>query len=233
MIRLENIYKSFGKKELFKGLNLQFNQGRTTAVLGPNASGKTTLVKIILGLVIPDRGRVLIDGRDAPKDPLCRRMIGYMPQIPEFPENLTIKEIVNMLKDIRREEPKRLDELIEVLNLSKEMDKRFLNLSGGTKQKVGALIAFAFDQPILILDEPTIGLDLSTAYKLRSYILKEKGKEKSIIYISHMISKVEDLADDVVFITEGKVIFQGEVEKLKRDTKQNKLEEAILCLLSS
>lgn len=233
MISLENLHKSFGRRELFKGLSLQFNQGRTTAVLGPNASGKTTLVKIILGLVIPDKGRVFINGKDALKDPLCRRTIGYMSQIPEFPENLTVKEIVRMVKDLRREEPKRLEELVEVLSLSKEMDKRFLNLSGGTKQKVGALVALAFDQPILILDEPTIGLDPITAYKLRSYISKEKEKGKSIIYISHMMSEVEELADDVVFITEGRVIFQGDIGKLKRDTKKDKLEEAILCLLSS
>ncbi len=233
MIRLENIHKSFGKKELFKGLSLQFDKGKTCAILGPNASGKTTLVKIILGLVIPDKGKVFIDGRDALRDPLCKRMIGYMPQIPEFPENLTVKEIVGMVRDLRKEEPRKLDELIEVLNLSKEMHKRFLNLSGGTKQKVGALVALAFDQPLLILDEPTIGLDPITAYKLRSYIIKEKERGKSIIYISHIMSEVEELADDVVFITEGRVIFQGNVEKLKKDTQKSKLEEAIFCLLSS
>ncbi|MFN7065990.1 MAG: ABC transporter ATP-binding protein [Aquificaceae bacterium] len=233
MIELEDICKSFSKRRLFNGLNLQFNQGKTTAVLGPNASGKTTLVKIILGLVIPDRGRALIDGRDALRDPSCRRMIGYMPQIPEFPENLTVKEIVSMVRDLRGEESKRLDELIELLNLSREWRKRFSSLSGGTKQKVGALVALVFDQPLLILDEPTMGLDPISAYRLRSFIVKEKERGKTIVYISHVMSEVEELADDVIFITEGNVVFQGDMKGLKEATKKEKLEEAILCLLSS
>lgn len=233
MIKLENVHKSFGKKVLFKGLNLQFNENRTTAILGPNASGKTTLVKIILGLVMPDRGKVFIDGKDVLKDSSYRRLIGYMPQIPEFPENLTVKEIVDMVKDLRREKPKRFDELVKILNLSKEMDKRFSNLSGGTKQKVGAIVALSFDLPILILDEPMIGFDPITAYKLKSFIVKEKERKKTIVYISHIMSEVEELADDIVFITEGSIIFQGGVEELKRTTQKSKLEEAVLCLLSS
>lgn len=116
--------------------------------------------------------------------------------------------------------------------LSKELDKRFSSLSGGTRQKVGALLALIFDQPVLVLDEPMVGLDPITAYRLKSFLIKEKERGKTIIYISHIMVEVEELADDIVFITEGKVVFQGSVEDLKNSTGKDRLEEAVLCLLS-
>jgi len=232
VIKLEGIFKSFGKKVLLKDLSLEFERGRTTALLGPNGSGKTTLVKILLGLVIPDRGKVYINKKEIGNDSFHKRLIGYMPQVPEFPENLTLREIVSMVEDLRGEKAKRLEELLEVLNLKPELEKRFMNLSGGTKQKVGALVALAFDQQILILDEPMVGLDPVTAYRLRAFIRKEKENGKTILYISHIMPEVEELADDVVFITEGRVVFKGSVEVLKSSTGKEKLEEAVLCLLS-
>ncbi|MEO0144750.1 MAG: ABC transporter ATP-binding protein [candidate division WOR-3 bacterium] len=233
MIKLENIYKSFGNRILFENLNVHFEANKTTAILGPNASGKTTLIKIILGLVRQNKGRVFVNGKDTLKDPSYRRFIGYMPQIPEFPENLTIKEIVNMVKNLRNENLKNFDELVEILNLSNELNKKFVNLSGGTKQKVGALLAFCFDLPILILDEPFIGLDIISAYNLRSLIMKEKEKGKTIIYISHIISDLEEIADNVIFLNYGNILFNGSLIELKRKTGKDKLAEAMLCLLNS
>ncbi len=233
MIRLENIYKSFGKKTLFENLNVQFQEGKLTAIIGPNASGKTTLVKIILGLVIQDKGKVFINGKNTFKDSSYKKLIGYMPQIPDFPENLTIKEILEMVKNLRNENLKMFDEIIEILKLNNELNKKFINLSGGTRQKVGALLAFCFDPPILILDEPFVGLDILSAYNLKSLIINEKERGKTIIYISHILSEVEELADYIMFITYGNVLFFGSINELKEKTKKNKLEDAILCLLNS
>jgi Cu-processing system ATP-binding protein len=232
VIKLEGIYKSFGKRVFFDNLNLEFEAGKTTALLGPNGSGKTTLVKTILGLVIPERGRITFDGKEVGSDGFYKRLIGYMPQVPEFPENLTPKEIVAMVEDLREEKAKRLEEMLQLLRLEGEMNKRFVNLSGGTKQKVGALVALAFDPPILVLDEPLVGLDPITAFRLKKFILEEKQKGKTILYISHIMSEVEELADHVVFITEGKIIFQGSLEELKSSTGKDRVEEAVLCLLS-
>ncbi len=232
MIRLEGVHKSFRKKKLFENINLEFSEGKTTALLGPNGSGKTTLVKIILGLVIPDRGRVFVKGFDTAKGYGYKRLIGYMPQVPEFPENLAVKEIVSMVEELRGVKAKRLEELLEVLRLEGEMEKRFGSLSGGTKQKVGALLALAFDQPLLILDEPMVGLDPLSAYRLKRLLLEEKRRGKTLLYISHIMSEVEEMADCVVFITEGRVIFHGSVEELKKTTGKEKLEEAVLCFLS-
>jgi Cu-processing system ATP-binding protein len=231
MVRFQSIYKSFGKRKLFEDLNLYIEGGRTTAVLGPNGSGKTTLVKILLGLVIPDRGKLFIDGMDVQKDITYKRLIGYMPQVPQFPENLTVREILTMLEDIRSQKAVRAEELIELLNLKGEMNKRFSSLSGGTKQKVGALSALAFDVPLIVLDEPMVGLDPLSAYRLKEFLLRERSK-KTILYISHIMSEVEEIAEDVVFLTEGKLLFQGEIEELKVKTGKKNLEEAVLCLLS-
>ncbi|WP_340690359.1 ABC transporter ATP-binding protein [Hydrogenobacter thermophilus] len=232
MIRFESVYKSFKGRRLFDGLNLELKEGKTTAILGPNGSGKTTLVKMILGLVVPDRGRILVDGRDARKDAEHKRLIGYMPQIPEFPENLSVKEIVSMVKDIRGQEAVRFKELIELLNLEMELDKRFSSLSGGTRQKVGALVSLAFDPPMLILDEPMVGLDPISAYRLKRFILEEKQRNKTVLFISHIMSEVEEVADYVVFLAEGRKVFDGSLEELKERTGKEKLEEAVLCLLN-
>ncbi len=232
MIKLEVVYKSFGKRVLFKDLSLEFEAGKTTALLGPNGSGKTTLIKILLGLVIPQKGRVLFNGKETKNNSLYKKLIGYMPQIPEFPENLTPMEIVRMVEDLRGEGAKRLEEMLHLLRLEGEMTKRFINLSGGTKQKVGALIALAFDPPILLLDEPLVGLDPVSALRLKNFILEEKKRGKTIIYISHIMSEIEELADRLVFITEGSIVFQGSIEEVKSSTGKDRLEEAVLCLLS-
>lgn len=232
MVRFEGVCKVFGRRKLFEDLSLEFKEGKTTAILGPNGSGKTTLVKILLGLVIPNRGRVFIDHKDIHKEAGQKRLIGYMPQIPEFPENLTVKEIISMVEDIRSQKAVRLKELLQLLSLDKELEKRFSSLSGGTRQKVGALLAFAFDTPLLILDEPMVGLDPISAYRLKGLIHEEKRKGKTILYISHIMGEVEEVADYVVFLTEGKLVFQGSLEELKNKTGKEKLEEAVLCLLS-
>ncbi|SNZ16668.1 ABC transporter ATP-binding protein [Hydrogenobacter hydrogenophilus] len=232
MVKFESVFKSFGKKKLFQNLHLELKEGKTTAILGPNGSGKTTLMKMVLGLVIPDRGKVTVGGEDVQKSAGYRKLIGYMPQIPEFPENLTVKDIISMVEDVRKEKAIRTDELLDLLNLERELNKKFSSLSGGTKQKVGALIALAFDAPLLILDEPLVGLDPISAYRLKGFILEEKRKGKTVLYISHIMGEVEELADMVVFLTEGQISFDGSVEKLKEETGKERLEEAVFCLLS-
>ncbi|QSR89550.1 ATP-binding cassette domain-containing protein [Methylacidiphilum caldifontis] len=233
MIRFERIYKSFGRRKLFEDLNFELKEKKTIAILGPNGSGKTTLIKILLGLVIPDKGKVVINNRDIYRDARYKKIIGYMPQIPEFPENLKVREIISMIEDIRDQKAIRLKELLDLLNLGKELEKKFSSLSGGTRQKVGALVALAFDTPLLILDEPLVGIDPISAYRLKGFILEEKKRDKTVIYISHIMNEVEEIADEVVFLTDGKVIFEGSLVDLKKKTGKVRLEEAVICLLSS
>lgn len=232
MIRLNQIEKKFGKFEVLKGISLNVEPGKITAVVGPNGSGKTTIIKTILGLVKPDDGDILINEKSILGDFLYRKDIGYMPQTASFPENLTVKEVIRMICDLRNVKMNLNDYLINKLNLSAELGKQIKNLSGGNKQKVSALIALMFDPSIIILDEPTAGLDPVSSSHFKEIILDEKKKGKTIILTSHIMSEIEEMADHIIFLLEGKICFDGSVLSLLTYKGESKLEKAIANMMS-
>lgn len=231
MIRFENVNKKFGKLEVLKDLSLEIQKGSINAILGPNGSGKTTLIKCLLGMVIPDSGSIYIDDEKLKNNWKYRDSIDYMPQIANFPANLKVKEIISMLKDIRNREA-RDEELIEYFGLSPYLNKQLSNLSGGTKQKVNTVLAFMFDNPLVILDEPTNGLDPVALIKLKELIAKEIERGKTILFTTHIIRLVEDLAEDIVFLLEGKTYYQGSVKGLLVKHEAADLEHAIADIFS-
>lgn len=230
MIRLQEISKKFNKNTVLVGLNAEIDAGEVVAILGPNGSGKTTLIKSILGMVIPDGGEILMNERDIRVSSDYRHEIDYLPQIANFPANLKVKELLRMIKDIRGGQ-KREEELIKLFGIESFLDKRLSKLSGGTKQKVNIVITFMFDSPILILDEPTTGLDPLALIKLKSLIESEKSKGKTILITSHIMSFVEEVANRIIFLLEGKTYFNGSLTELITQTNQNNLEHAIAALL--
>lgn len=231
MIEVKNLHKKFGKNEVLKGIDLTIADKGLFAVLGPNGSGKTTLIKSILGMVLPNAGEILIDGESVRKNWQYRDKIGYLPQIANFPVNLTVKELFKMIKDLRRGEA--LDETpyVDKLGLGPHMNKKLGNLSGGTKQKVNLVLTFLFDSPYIILDEPTTGLDPVALVILKEFIEEEKAKGKTILLTSHIMSFVEEMADEIVFLLEGKVYFRGSAAALKEQTGEVDFERAIANLL--
>lgn len=231
MVTIENLHKKFGKNEVLKGINLTIKDGGIFAVLGPNGSGKTTLIKSILGMVIPQEGKISINGSSIKNNWEYRREIDYLPQIANFPGNLTVKELVKMIKDLR-DKPANDDELIAYFKLEEFLDKKLINLSGGTKQKVNLVLTFMFDSPLVILDEPTSGLDPISLIRLKAWIQKEKAKGKTILVTSHIMSFVEEVSDDIIFILEGKIYFKGSVSELKQQTNQTDFEHAIATILT-
>ncbi|MDX1372964.1 MAG: ABC transporter ATP-binding protein [Nitrososphaeraceae archaeon] len=231
MITLENIDKKFGKNLVLNNINLNFEENKVTAVLGPNGSGKTTLIKIILGLVKPALGKVYVDDFDISNGFLYRGKLGYMPQIAKYPENLTANELLSMISDVRENKNINPNNIINAFKLNAEMEKPFKSLSGGTKQKISALIAFVFNPSILILDEPTAGLDPVSSSYFKDLINKEKQNKKTVILTSHILNDVQELADDIVFILEGKIKYKGSVESLLKDQNEKKLERAIADLM--
>ena len=232
MIRLTQIEKKFGKFEVLKGISLNVEPGKITAIVGPNGSGKTTIIKTILGLVKPDDGDIRINEKSVLGDFLYRKDIGYMPQAASFPENLTVKEVIKMICDLRNVKLSLNEYLINKLNLSSELGKQIKNLSGGNKQKVSALIALMFDPSVIILDEPTAGLDPVTSSHFKEIILDEKKKGKTIILTSHIMSEIEEMADHIIFLLEGKICFDGSILSLLTYKGESKLEKAIANMMT-
>ena len=231
MIEVKNLYKKFGKNEVLKGLNLSIEKEGIFTILGPNGSGKTTLIKSILGMVLPDSGEIVINGENVKKQWNYRFNIDYMPQIANFPTNLTVDELFDMIIDLRGSE-KRKDELIKLFGLGEFIEKKLGNLSGGTKQKVNIVLSFMFDSPIIILDEPTTGLDPVSLIRLKDLIMSEKEKGKTILITTHIMDFVEQISDQIVFILEGVIYFRGTVNELKTKTNQESIERAIASILT-
>lgn len=232
MIEIRDLKKVFGKAEVLKGIDLSIESGKVTAIVGPNGSGKTTLIKSILGLVKPTSGIIEVDGENIHNNFNYRNKIGYMPQIARYPENLTANELLSLVKELRSNADTGSSELMKSFKLSDEVEKPFKNLSGGTKQKVSAVIAFAFDPKIYFLDEPTAGLDPVSSSFFKDLVLKEKQNKKTIVLTSHIMSEVQELADEIVFLLEGEIKFKGTIESLLKDQKETKLERAIAELMS-
>ncbi len=158
MIIASNVTKKFGKLKALDNVSTTCNKGECIALIGPNGSGKTTLIKCILGMVVPDSGFITFKDKNILHHWKYRDEIGYMPQIGRYPDNMTIGQVLDMMKDIRNS--KALDDdLIKSFSLDNLLNKRMRTLSGGTRQKVSAALAFLFAPAVLILDEPTAGLD--------------------------------------------------------------------------
>jgi Cu-processing system ATP-binding protein len=230
MLEIRDLAKRFGATPVLAGVTLAFRPGRVTAVVGPNGAGKTTLIKSILGLVRPDRGEIRLGGVVVAGD-AWRRRVGYMPQIARFPENLTAAELVAMLKDLRGAGADTDEELVERFALAAHMGKPLRALSGGTRQKVNAVLAFLFRPELLVLDEPTSGLDPVASGVLKDKILAERAAGRTVVVTSHVLSELEELADDVAFLVDGRVHFAGSVEELLRATRQHRLERAVAHMM--
>lgn len=232
MIEIKNLTKKFDRFIALDNLNLSFTNGKSIALIGPNGCGKTTLIKCILGLNVIKTGDILVDDKSVKDDYLYRQNIGYMPQIGRYPENMTIGQTIKMIKETRKVAESDLDtELLESFELEKMYDKKMANLSGGTTQKVSAVLAFMFNPKIIILDEPTAGLDPLASEILKNKIVKEKNKGKLIIITSHLLSELDDMVSEIVFMNEGKIIVQQSVEDLMTDTKTEKISESIVTIL--
>ena len=231
MIEIKDINKKFGKLEVLKNINLSCKKGECIALIGPNGCGKTTLIKSILGMVLPDKGSIGFNGKSILKEFLYRENIGYMPQIGRYPDNMTIGQIIEMIKTIRNSNQELDEELLKAFELDKMFDKQMRTLSGGTTQKVSAVLAFLFNPDVLILDEPTAGLDPLASEILKEKIIKEKEKGKLILITSHLLSELDDLITEIIFMQDGEVHFHKKVEDLKSETKEDKISKAIASVL--
>jgi len=231
MITLKNINKKLGKLKVLQDVSLEFNAGECIALIGPNGCGKTTLIKSILGMVLPDSGDILLNGESILKKFEYRKRIGYMPQIGRYPDNMTIAQIIAMIKQIRNSKDQLDEDLIKAFKLDKMSEKQMRTLSGGTTQKVSATLAFLFNPDVLILDEPTAGLDPLAAEILKEKIIKEKNKGKLILITSHLLSELDDMITQIIFMQDGKVHFHKTITDLLESTGETKISKSIATIL--
>jgi Cu-processing system ATP-binding protein len=229
MIQIENLHKKFAKNPVLSGVDLTLSGGGIFAVLGPNGSGKTTLIKCILGMVIPSSGAIWVDGKSIKKNWKYRQEIDYLPQIANFPGNLRVSELIRMIKDLRQKSSNE-EKLISLFGLEAFLDKKLSTLSGGTKQKVNIVLTFMFDSPLMILDEPTTGLDPASLLRLKDLIRQEKAKGKTILITSHIMQFVEEMADEIIYLLEGRIYFRGSMQALMNMTEQKDFEHAIATI---
>lgn len=238
MIKVQQLGKTFGRLggtplRVLDNLSIELAAGQAVSLIGPNGSGKTTFIKCLLNLVIPDSGDIWFKGQPIRNSWAYRHDIGYMPQIGRYPDNMKIRQVFSMLKDLRPALPGKLDEdLINAFGLTNLYDKTMRSLSGGTTQKVSACLAFLFDPQVLILDEPTAGLDPVAAELLKEKIQQEKRKGKLILITSHVMSDLDELTTDVMYLQEGKLQFFCPIHWLKDATGEEKMGRAIARVMA-
>ncbi len=233
MIIASNVSKRFGKLKVLDDVSVTCGKGECIALIGPNGCGKTTLIKCILGMVIPNSGFITFNGKNIAHDWQYRAQIGYMPQIGRYPDNMTIGQVLSMMKDIRGRRNELPDEeLIHRFELNALLHKRMRTLSGGTRQKVSASLAFLFNPDVLILDEPTAGLDPVSSEILKEKIVAEKQKGKLVLITSHILSELDDLVTQVIFMQEGKLCFHKNIASLREETGEEKLSKAIARVMT-
>ncbi len=233
MIRINNIDKRYGKITALEGVSFDVQSGKIIAIAGPNGSGKSTLVKIILGLVKNDNGDIYLNNYKLNSHHHYRKQIGYLPQIGRYPENLTVSEVISMIKDIGEDEETFEADLIEEFELENHLKKEVRTLSGGTKQKLGIILAFMFKKDLLILDEPSSGLDPISSGKLKNLIKNRNSSGSTVLLISHIMSEVEELADEIIYFLNGKICFREKIRNLIEETGGKNLEQSIALFLNS
>lgn len=232
MITLTNIEKRFRSLQVLRGISATLQSGSITAIIGPNGSGKTTLMKSIVGLVRPESGTIHVDDIVAIDNPSCRFNIGYMSQVARYPENLTPSDLITMVRTVRGGQSDIAEELIDEFQLADHLRKPMRTLSGGTRQKVGAVIALMFHPSTLLLDEPTAGLDPIVTERLKDRIRMIRNSGATVLITSHVLSEIQELADRIIYLHEGSIAYDGTVTELLESTGQTALGRSIATIMS-
>lgn len=233
MIKIKNLSKCYGEQSVLRSVSLELHPGQSVAMIGPNGSGKSTLIKAILGLVLPDSGSIIVNGRDTRHGPAYRSAIGYMPQISRFPEHLRVAELFAMMKGLRTDvAAASYDEALYQQFAIEQMSRKPLgSLSGGMRQQVSAALAFLFNPSIIILDEPTAALDPLSNERLKEKVNQSTREGKLVLVTSHILSDLDEIARQVIYLMEGEVKFFEEIETLRERTSETQLNKIIVRLI--
>ena len=229
-IKIKSLSKSFGTIDAVRNISFNVGYGEVLGFLGPNGAGKSTTMKMITGFLEPTTGTVEVNGHDVLEDPLSvKRSIGYLPEgAPAYGE-MTVRSFLNFIADIRElsssVRKERLDEVIDTINIKTVIDQSIETLSKGYKRRVGLAQAILHDPNILIMDEPTDGLDPNQKHEVRN-LIKKMAKKKAIIISTHILEEVDAVCSRAIIISSGKLLFDGTPEQLIAKSDQNNIDHA-------
>lgn len=213
LLRLEHVQKNYGKTEALSGVNLDIQPGRIVGLLGPNGSGKTTIIKLINGLLQPTSGQVLINGEKP--SPKTKKAVSYLPDTTYLGDNMKIKEVFAMFQDFYSDfDQEKANHLLEDLNLDEK--SRLKNLSKGNKEKVQLILVMSRKADLYVLDEPIGGVDPAARDYILKTIIQNRSENSSVLISTHLISDIEDILDDVIFIKDGEILLQEDANELRR-----------------
>lgn len=219
-ILVENTTKLYGKQKALNNLSFEIPSGEIVGFLGPNGAGKSTMMKIITAYISKTEGKISVNGFDIDKDPLeVKRSVGYLPEHNPLYLDLYIKEYLNFHAAIHKVTKQRIEEIIELVGLTPEKNKKISQLSKGYRQRVGLAAALLHDPEVLILDEPTTGLDPNQLADIRN-LIKEIGKSKTVLLSTHIMQEVEAMCDRVIIINKGEIVADKKLEDLLKNQEQ-------------
>ncbi|MCX7929231.1 MAG: ABC transporter ATP-binding protein [Chlorobi bacterium] len=233
-LTVTDLFKQYGKHRALCGVSIEFHAGEVVALMGPNGSGKSTLIKCIVGLVRPDRGTISLFGCESniENGMKFRHAIGYMPQIARYPETMTVRELFKLLEMIRSDCSTYDRQLYNQLQIEMLQEKQLGSLSGGQRQRVSAALAFYFSPTLLLLDEPTAGLDPISTELIKSKIVQEKRQGKTIVLTTHSPNDALEVADRVVYLYDGVVRIDETIASLMVRSAATSLMGAIAWYLN-
>lgn len=209
-----DVYKKYGKKQVLEEFNLSIPKGKIVGLLGPNGSGKTTMIKLLNGLTQCDKGNVFING--SKPSVKTKEIVSYLPDRNYLNEDMTVKELLKLFSDFYKDfDINKAKEMIKNLNL--EENEKIKSMSKGTKEKVGLILVMSRNAKLYILDEPIGGVDpASRAYIIKT-ILKNFNEDSTLLIATHLINEIENICDEVIIISKGKILLKGNVDEIREE----------------
>jgi ABC-2 type transport system ATP-binding protein len=235
LVEIDNVTKSFGPKVALTNISFSVPSGQICGLLGPNGAGKTTLFRLLMGILKPTGGKLLIDGRDAFEERVeVKRLIGFLPDEPVFYSYLSAREVLELSAAMHGLDPmeamRRMTPLIAQLRLAQDIDNYAEEYSRGMKKKLGLLLAILHEPKLLVLDEPTNGLDVESVYLFYDLISDKARHGTTVLFSTHLMDHVTKLCSHAVIINEGRLVANGSLEELRSGFGGANLEEIFLKL---
>lgn len=214
IIKLENVVKRYGKKEALKGINLDIPKGKIVGLLGPNGSGKSTMIKLLNGLLQTDEGNIEIAGMKPSIE--TKKIVSYLPERTYLSEWMKMKDLLKFFSDFYEDfDLEKAEEMIEALNIN--VDEKIKDMSKGTKEKVQLILVMSRNADVYILDEPIGGVDPAARSFIMRTILQNFSEESTLIIATHLISEIENICDEIIFLSYGEIKLQGNVDEIREE----------------